>query len=166
MPRLEVNLTDVHEPQPVPPGRYQLTIAEATYREEKPDIRISIGIDEHMDSPNVSHFISLPKAEDDEGKAAFKARMLKRFLVAFNIPHDGDGFEVEDFPGATAELELRLSDPDENGNVYNRLVLPRLTDESGAAATEEEAPAPAAARRPAPAKPAATRGKPAPARRR
>lgn len=168
MPRIEVNLKDVHEPKPVPGGkRYALTISEAEFREEKNDIRVSIGIDDHLDSPNVSHYISLPKAEDDEGKAAFKARMLKRFLVAFNIPHDEDGFEIEDFAGAQAEIELTLSDPDkETGAVYNRLRLPRLADEE----TEETAPErPAAATRgraapPPPARAAAS--KPAPARRR
>jgi len=165
MPRLEVNLKDIHEPKPVPGGkRYALTISEATFREEKNDIRISIGIDDHLDSPNVSHFCSLPKAEDDEGKAAFKARMLKRFLVAFNIPHDEDGFEVEDFPGATAELELGLSDPDENGNVYNRVKLPRLSDEEATGGEEVETPAHASAKRAAPARAAASR--PAPSRRR
>lgn len=166
MPRLEVNLKDVQEPKPVPGGvRYALTIAEAEFREAKNDIRISIGIDDHLDAPNVSHFCSLPKAEDDEGKAKFKARMLKRFLVAFSIPHDEDGFEVEDFPGAAAELELRLSDPDDNGNVYNRLVLPRLQDEEATEAAAEEAPPARTGTRGA--KPARTAvSKPAPARRR
>lgn len=169
MPRLELNLKDVQEAKPVSGGkRYSLTISEAEFREEKNDIRISIGIDDHLDAPNVSHFCSLPKSDDDDRKAQFKALMMKRFLVAFNIPHDDDGFDVEDFPGATAELELRLSDPDDNGNVYNRLVLPRLKDEGDGAVAEEETPPPAArtaARRPAtPARAAASRA--APARRR
>lgn len=163
MPRIEVNLKDVQEPKPVPGGKkYALTIAEATFREEKNDIRISIGIDDHLDAPNVTHFCSMPKPDDDEGKAKFKARMLKRFLVAFGIPHDEDGFEVEDFPGAHAEVELGLSDPDESGNVYNRLRLPRITDEEE---TVEERPAPKAAARPA-ARPAPAKSKPAPAKRR
>jgi hypothetical protein len=159
MPRLEVNLKDVQESKPVPGGkRYDLTIAEAEFNEEKNYIRVSVGIDDHLDSPNIAHFCSLPKADDDERKAGFKALMLKRFLVAFNIPHDEDGFEVEDFAGAQAELEVRLSDPDDNGNVYNRIVLPKVQDEEA----EQEAP---------PAKPArgaarAAASKPAPARRR
>lgn len=166
MPRIEVNLKDVQEPKPVPGGkRYALTISEAVFREEKNDVRISIGIDDHLDSPNVSHFCSLPKADDDEGKAKFKARMMKRFLVAFNIPHDEDGFEVEDFPGAVAELELRLSDPDENGNVYNRLVLPRLPDEEAAEDAEAPPARTAAKGRTAPAARAAA-SRPAPSKRR
>jgi len=168
MARIEVNLQDVKEPKPVPGGkRYALTIAEAEFREEKNDIRISIGIDDHLDAPNVSHYCSLPKAEDEEGKAAFKARMLKRFLVAFNIPHDGDGFEVEDFPGAQAEIELGMSDPDkETGAVYNRLRLPRLQDEEAAGEDTPPKAAPPKRGAPAPAPARAAASRPAPARRR
>lgn len=177
MPRIEVNLADTHEPQPVPAGqRYKLTIAEAEFRPEKNDIRVSIGIDEHVTAPNVTHFISLPKPEDDEKKANFKRIMLARFLYWFGIPQDGDAFDTDDFPGATAELDLSLSEPNDNGDVYNRLVLPRLPrdNEGGEAAVEAETPAPApaparaAARGAAPAAaPArgASRGAPAPAAR-
>ena len=168
MPRIEVNLKDVHEPKPVPGGkRYALTVSEAEFRDEKNDIRVSIGIDDHLDSPNVSHYISLPKAEDDEGMAAFKARMLKRFLVAFNIPHDEDGFEIEDFAGAQAEVELVLSDADKDtGAVYNRLRLPRLVDEEETAAEEAPPARGKPAARPAAAPARAAASKPAPARRR
>src|SRR3990172_1004169 len=170
MARIEVNLHDVQEPKPVPGGkRYGLTIAEAEFREAKNDIRVSIGIDDHLDAPNVSHYISLPKAEDDEGKAKFKARMLKLFLVSFNIPHDEDGFEVEDFLGATAEVELTLSDPDkEPGPIYNRLRLPRLQDEEADGEEAATKVAPVKGRpAPAPAAPArAAASRPAPARRR
>ena len=31
--------------------------------------------------------------------------------------------------GATANAEVNLSDPDDNGNVYNRLVVPRIREE-------------------------------------
>ena len=170
MPRIEVNLADAHEPQPVPAGqKYKLTIAEANYREEKPDIEVSIGIDDHLDAPNVRHFISLPKAEDDEKKSNFKRLMLSRFLYWFNIPHDGDAFDTDDFPGATAELELSLSEPNENGDVYNRLVLPRLPRDAGGEeqTAEEAAPPPTPARTSRAAAPAPTRAAaraPAPAR--
>lgn len=126
---ISTNLGDVHEPKPVAPGLYALTIAEAEYREEKNDIRVSIGIDEHLDAPNVTHFISLAKDEDDERKVSFKALMLKRFLTAFGIPHNDTEFDTDDFSGATASLELVLSEPNEAGNVYNRLVLPRIVEE-------------------------------------
>lgn len=130
---IEMNLGGVAEPKPVAPGRYALTIADAKYREAKGDIQVSIGIDGHLDAPNVSHYISFPKKDDDAGKAAFKKLMLKRFLVQFNISHDdASGFDVADFLGATADAQLSLSEPDDSGNVYNRLALEKLADEGSA----------------------------------
>lgn len=132
MPVIQTNLGDVHEPKPVPPGRYALTISEATINEEKNYIRVSIGIDGHLDAPNITHFISLEKGDDEEGKAAFKRLMQKRFLVQFGIPHDDSGFNTDDFPGAAAECEVALSEPDEQNRVFNRLVLERVADEATA----------------------------------
>lgn len=130
MPVIQTSLGDVREPKPVPGGeRYNLTISEAEINEEKKYVRVSIGIDDHLDAPNVTHFLSMEKEEDEAGKAAFKRLMAKRFLVAFGIAHDDDGYDTDDFAGAQAELELALSEPDENNRVYNRLVLPRLEDE-------------------------------------
>lgn len=172
MARIEVNLADVHEPQPVPAGqKYKLTIAEAIHREDKSDIEVSIGIDDHLDAPNIRHYVNLPKPEDDERKVMYKKLFLSRFLYWFNIPHDGDAFDTDDFAGATAELDLSLSEPNENGDVYNRLMLPKVPMEgTEVAAAEpeaepeapaEEAPPPARPARPAPAARTAARA-PAP----
>lgn len=165
MPKIEVNLSEVHEPKPVSGGKkYALTIAEAEYREDKNDVRVSIGIDDHLDSPNITHFLSLPKQEDDERKAAFKQLMCKRFLVAFGIPHEDTEFDTDDFAGCTGEVEVVLSDPDDNGNVYNRLRLPRLANEE--AGGEETPKAAAPARRSAAPPARSAKSAPAPARRR
>ena len=129
MPVIRTNLGDVHEPKPVPPGRYNLTISEAEINDEKKYIRVSIGIDDHLDAPNITHFISLEKDEDEEGKAAFKRLMAKRFLVAFGIPHDDNGYNTDDFAGCQAEVEVTLSEPDDANRVFNRLNLDRLSDE-------------------------------------
>lgn len=147
MPSISVNLAEVHEQKPVPPGTYDLTIAEAEYRDEKHDIRVSIGIDDHLDAPNITHFISLPKEEDDDRKAAFKSLMLKRFLVAFNIDFSDDEIDTDAFAGAQANLEVGLSEPNEQGNVYNRIRLPYLPDEERPAA-KSSAKGKAAARPP------------------
>jgi len=129
---IEMNLGDTAEPKPVSSGRYALTIADAKYREAKKDIQVSIGIDGHLDAPNISHYISLPKPEDDAGKAGFKRLMLKRFLEQFGIPYDDiKGFAVEDFSGAkAASVQVNLSEPDaETGAVYNRVNLDKLVNE-------------------------------------
>ena len=128
---INMNLSNVAEPKPVAPGRYELTISDAKFREAKKDIQVSIGIYDHLEAPNINHFISLPKAEDDAGKVAFKQLMLKRFLEQFEIPYnDTEGFNVEDFAGATATAQLTLSDVDENGAVYNRIQFDKLSTES------------------------------------
>jgi len=127
---INMNLSNVAEPKPVSPGRYNLTISDAKFREVKRDIEVSLGIDGHLDAPNIRHFISLPKSDDDAGKVSFKQLMLKRFLVQFNIPfNDSEGFNIEDFNGQQAAAQLNLSEPDDSGTVYNRMQLDKLANE-------------------------------------
>ncbi len=81
----------------------------------------------------MTQFISLPHEEDEPKSANFKLLLLKRFLVLFNIPVPRDGIDTDrlamEMVGATANAEVNLSDPDDNGNVYNRLVVPRIREE-------------------------------------
>lgn len=138
MPLIPVDTTTAQESKPVANGRYDLTIADvdpnARTKAGKPQIRVSIGIDGHDKAPNVTHFLSLPNSDDDAGKAEFKKLMIERFLVAFKIPHSKGGFNTDDFVGARANCELTLSEPDDGGNVYNRLQLPRLKGDTPSAA--------------------------------
>jgi len=128
---INMDLGGTVEPKPVAAGRYDLTIARAEYREDKGDIDVSIGIDGHeSDAPNIRHFISLPKPDDDAGKVGFKKLFLKRFLVQFSIPYDeASGFNIEDLAGSRANVQVTLTEPDANGAVYNRLNLDRLPSE-------------------------------------
>ena len=145
MTTVAINLDDIQESKPVAAGRYGLTIAsaeEAVSQKGLPQIKVSIGIDGHDDAPNVTHYVSLPSAQDEPDKAKAKGLFLKRFLVAFNIPHSANGFDVNSFPGATADLELSLSEPDDSGNVYNRLQLPRLKTEGAGSASKAVAKPP------------------------
>lgn len=131
--KIPLNLTEVQESRPVPNGRYDLVIASAEEGKSKDgtkdQIRVSLGIQGHETAPNVTHFISLPGAGDEPQKANFKLLMLKRFLHTFRVPFDADGFNVDDLPGASATCDLTQSEPDDSGNVYNRLQLPRLPTE-------------------------------------
>lgn len=129
--KIPLNLNEVQESRPVPNGKYHLVVASAEEKKSQkgaPMIVVSLGIEGHDDAPNVTHFISLPDGSDPS-KDNFKALMLKRFLHTFNIPFDSDGFDVETFPGSTGTAELTLSEPDDAGNVYNRLQLPKLPSE-------------------------------------
>lgn len=140
---IPLNLNDVSEPKPVPNGRYALTVASAEQGVSKTgnnQIRVSLGIEGHIDAPNVTHYISIPGQNDEPSKANFKLLMLKRFLTHFKIPFDDNGFEVDKFLGARAECELTLSEPDDSGNVYNRLMLPKMTSEGAKAGTPAPKP--------------------------
>ena len=137
MPKLQVNLRETREPQPVPIGEYDLTIASAEYVEEKNYILVSIGIDAHPDAPNIRHYVSFPKDGDDERKANMKNLMMKRFLAAFDIDYSSDEIDTDEWIGQQATLEVNIEENE--GNMYNRLKLPRLKDDD-----EDDAPAPAA----------------------
>lgn len=132
---LNLNLGNVKEMKSVPAGRYELVVANAEEGESKetksPQYKLTINIEGHEDSYPVTHWLSIPSAKDDEKKARSKALFLKRFLVLFNIPHSDEGFDPEDLIGARATAELSLTDPDENDNkeVFNRLVVPKLRTE-------------------------------------
>lgn len=140
---IPVNFDAVQEPKPVPRGNYDLQITQAevalsgenSKRPGSPQYKVSIAIDgpEGEHAPNITHFISLPHEEDEPSSAQFKALLLKRFLTLFNIPFDSQGIDLEktamEMVGRTARAEVSLSDPDDNGNVYNRLVVPRIREE-------------------------------------
>ena len=141
MTYIPANFDDAKEPQPVGGGRYNLQITEAvevksgqnSKRPGSPQFRVSIGFPDEQNVPNMTQWISLPHEEDEAKSANFKLLLLKRFLVLFNIPVPRDGIDTDrlamEMVGATANAEVNLSDPDDNGNVYNRLVVPRIREE-------------------------------------
>lgn len=138
---IPVNFDDAVEPQPVSGGRYNLQVIECknavTGEKSKhpgsPQFIVTIGFMDEPNAPNMTQFLSLPHSEDNQKSANFKVLLLKRFLTLFNIPFDPSGIDTEkmamDMVGATANAEVTLSEPDDNGNVYNRLVVPRLRNE-------------------------------------
>lgn len=138
--KLDYDLDNVAEQQAVPAGVYDLVITGAENRESGPNskhpgapmIRVSIAFkDLNLNAPNISHFISLPFGDDDEN-ASFKLLQLKRFITLFGIPYE-NGMDSDDLlmqmSGQEARAQVNLSEPDDNGNVYNRLSVPRLPNE-------------------------------------
>lgn len=148
MPFIPVNLNDAVESKPVKNGRYPLQIVSCedvlTKSSGKPQLAIGIAIEDNPDAPNVRHYMSLPAPGDEPDKAKFKLLLVKRFCNLFKIPYSDQGFDTDTFVGARAEAELTLSEPDESGNIYNRLNVPRLKEESspGAATGGRVAPPP------------------------
>lgn len=140
---LDLNFDDVVESKPLPKGRYPVQITAAQVKESgpsskhpgRPMIEVTVGFTgpskEEQVAPTVRHYISLPHPEDDRKAYDFKLLMLKRFLVTFGLPLNNN-FDPEETAfasiGQQADLEVDLTEPDDNGNVYNRLVFPRLRD--------------------------------------
>lgn len=136
---IPVNINTAEEAKPVASGRYDVTIAAAevklTKESQKPQFRVQIAIDGHDDAPNVFEYVAIPTPEDDPKAQSFKALLLKRFCRLFNISVSDQGFDPDDLAmqmvGATASCELRQEEYE--GNLSNKLVIPRLSEEKGAA---------------------------------
>lgn len=133
---IPISFDDVVEASVVANGMYDLRITECqlTKTGEKsknpgsPMYRVSIGFEDlSLNAQNISHFIMIPCGGEYH---KLQALNLKRFLEAFNVPYDRNGLNLEqvamEMQGCTARLEVQLTEPDANGNVYNRLIVPRL----------------------------------------
>lgn len=138
-----INFDDAQEAKPAAAGMYNLQITDAKEGQTGPNSKVpgspqlifSLGFTDEPNVPNITQWISLPNSEDDQKSANWKALQLKRFLVHFGIPFDSNGIDTErvcmEAVGSMAQTEVKLSEPDDNGNVYNRVVIPRLRDEAG-----------------------------------
>lgn len=138
---IPVNFDDAVEPQAAPGGRYNLQITECkvvktgpnSKHPDQPQLRVSIGFPDHTEYQNFSQFISLPNEFDEPNSANFKALLIKRFCALFNIPLQHDGIDLERLPmemvGATAFAEVKQGEPNDSGDVFNNLVVPKLRNE-------------------------------------
>lgn len=137
---IAMNIDDAQEQKAAPKGSYELQITGAQVTETGPNskhpgapmIKVTLGFtDLEVNAPAITHFLTLPYEGDENG--AFKLLMLKRFLVAFGIPYGSEGIDVEaiafEAVGKTATIEVTLTGPNENGDVFNRITVPRLSDE-------------------------------------
>lgn len=139
---IPVNLDDAVEQKPAPSGEYNLQITACSEVKTgpnskhpgSPQFKVTIGFPDEPNTPNLSQFISLPSEHDDRDQALFKMLLLKRFLALFNVSYDSAGIDTEklamEMVGATANAAVTLTEPNDDGNVYNRLVVPRMRDEA------------------------------------
>ncbi len=138
---IPVNFDDAVEPKPVSAGRYNLQITACEVAKTGPNSKVpgspqfkaSIAFADDPNAPNITQYISLPNEHDEPKSSNFKLLLLKRFLTLFKVPYESNGIDVEkmamDMVGAVASAEVILSEPDDNGNVYNRLTVPRIPNE-------------------------------------
>ena len=134
MPFISVALQDAKEPEAVPEGEYDLRIMKHEDGESKksgnPMTTIFIKIEDaaHPNAALVRHWLVPPTNETPADQRQMRLLDIKRFLTAFNIPMEGEGFNSDDLDGATARCMLTQDEDEESGNVYNRLKLPRLKE--------------------------------------
>jgi len=136
---INMDLGGAVEPKPVPGGtKYDLVVSDQephhNDKSGKDSIKVTIGIVGHEDAPSIRQFLSLPHPTDGDASRNFKLLMIKRFLSAFNIPFEDNGFNPEDLVGAKGLVELGLETSDDGKYTQNTLVLPKLTDGSEEAA--------------------------------
>jgi hypothetical protein len=143
MTYINVNVNDAQEQRPAPKGRYELQITGAapgvtgpnSKNPGSPTIRVSLGFtDLELNAPNVTHYITLPAEGDEPGASKFKTLLLARFLSAFGISVGNEGFDVDDLAmemiGHSANIEVGMTEPNDNGDYFNQIMLPKLPEEN------------------------------------
>jgi len=137
MSYLPENLDDVEEAKPVALGTYELQIVQCEEKETgpnsknpgKPMFRVSLALtDLSLNAPAIDHYITLPYEGD--GNGALKLLMLKRFLALFNVPYSNDTSTLAmNMIGQTALVDVALGEPNENGDRYNQIRVPKIRGE-------------------------------------
>ena len=130
MPFITTPMSDAKEDRPVAEGEYDLRIQSAELEVSKGgnDMVHVLLLVEGVDGASpIHHYLVLPKQDDPNRQLML--RNNKRFLVKFEIPFQGDGFNNEDFPGSVAKVLVKQRTMPESGDVTNVLALPRVKEE-------------------------------------
>jgi hypothetical protein len=145
MPFISMNMNDVKEATASPKGSYELQITGAVPKESGPNskhpgtplIQFTLGFtDPEIDSPVFSHYMVFPY----EGQTEYLNLTwlgIKRFLIHFGIPFNEEGVDIDstcmEAIGQIAVCNVELTEPNDNGDVYNKLgYLPKLREELAA----------------------------------
>ena len=131
---IELPLEGTMEEQSVPEGIYSLRIEDVKEKTNEESGRFSLMAIIRIDNPpednpnpaGVFHFLATPNGDDDKKASDFMMLQIKRFLVVFGIPFEGNGFSTEDMPGATAEV--LLMEEEYEGQIKNVLRLPAIEE--------------------------------------
>ncbi len=122
-------IADAKPPELVEDDEHQLRITRATYGPGKTDptkfrTEAIIEVMDVPDSQGIFHYLGDPNPDGDEKSEKFKALMTKKFLVAFGIDFDGEGFELDDFIGKTYTGRTKKTKDETTGRESVNLVLP------------------------------------------
>lgn len=148
MPFIMAAVADAQEDKPLPEGEYELTIKSAepkTSKKGKNMIQVLLVTTdpEYRNASPINHYIMLPE-KDDEYRD-MHLRNMKRFLVAFGVAFEDNGFDTDDLIGQTATVGVGLQamkDRDTGeatGQEMNTLKLPRVKDEEEAQPSRKKA---------------------------
>ena len=122
---LEGDITKIKDPETVPEGMYDLAVTKIMEKQDGQGsltgVNLIIDIVGNIDAADVFHHISLPVEGDDEEKANFKLRFLKKFLEQFDIPFDKKGFDLANLMGAQGKCKLGLNEY--QGQISNKIIL-------------------------------------------
>lgn len=140
MPFIELgkDFKDVKETPLAPEAEYDLKCLEVEEPAGKDYIQVTISF-ENADYRNFNHFLNLPNKEKDAKTDEEKNRepgttrknkmlFLKRFLVAFKVPFDNNGFNPKDILGCTTRCGVG-QDVNQKGMRNQVLALPPLPEE-------------------------------------
>lgn len=107
MPLIEVDFTEDYEDKTAPEGRYDLRISSAKEKTSQSgynmvEAMLTVEGDEGVGIAPIFHYLIFPKADTEEKTKRMFMQNLTRFIAAFDVPHDKNGFNVEDMIGCTA----------------------------------------------------------------
>lgn len=129
---INADLGQDYEQEAVPEARYDLRITDAKDGKSKKGadqtmVMITVEDQEYPNAGTIFHYLTQVQEGDSAETVRMKMMMLTRFLVAFGVKYEKDGFNSEDLPGCTANQILlrkeRLEGRDEDSN---SLVLPKV----------------------------------------
>lgn len=130
---VNLDVTGAQEPQVVEENTYTHRIASAEQKDGKKPGAKNIEVITEIEGagpnvPPVFTYLSLPNASDDDKASRFKVLQLKRFMHAFDIPYDTEGFNLSDWLGCTGEVLTKVDEYE--GNLKNVIQIPRLPHET------------------------------------
>ncbi len=132
MPFVNAALGDAREPEAVPEAEYDLRIVKSEDGESKKGnamttIYIKIEDPQYPNAALVGHWLVHPTKDTPPEQVQMRLLETRRFLECFGIPYEGDGYNTDDFVGATGRSFLSQETGDDNV-VRNRLKLPKLKE--------------------------------------
>lgn len=121
---IDMALGEAQEKDVLPEGEYDLIIEGAENKvsdKGKKMISIRHSVDGEPNARTVFHNLNLVSSDDDPDTANSKLLFAIAYLKAFEIPYEGAGFNIDDFPGARGRV--KLAQKEYNGVISNEIKL-------------------------------------------